>query len=305
MKFICFTVVEEPNEYICQILQFQARFETNLTKSITKEVHEMWKNMLHRGYGQYFRVWSQYLSLQIKFGADIKTIRTELGRAMAQVKDDPRSVADLWLNFERDFGDIITLSNSETKIAKELEKVMYEAPPAPGQNYNNTNYAQKDSRMRSEKGKKRKWNNFDEPTSSRNTVPPHKKERPSRSTIDAVDSVTDNNGTFKVPAIPRPKSFNSTDKQNSGSSSSLPPSSDLTPPPGPVKHDHSKDNRTVFISNLDFSVDEATIKGFFTDCGVVEEVRLVKDFKLRSKGFGYVVFEKPVCSRYSVFVNHF
>lgn len=61
-----------------------------------------------------------------------------------------------------------------------------------------------------------------------------------------------------------------------------------------VEHDHSKDDRTVFVSNLAFTTDESNLKEFFSDAGTISELRLVKDFKGRSKGYAYVVFQSRV-----------
>lgn len=54
-----------------------------------------------------------------------------------------------------------------------------------------------------------------------------------------------------------------------------------------------KENRSVFVSNLDFAVTELEVKDALSSIGHCE-VLLVRDFKGRSKGFGYVLFEKPV-----------
>jgi len=54
-----------------------------------------------------------------------------------------------------------------------------------------------------------------------------------------------------------------------------------------------KENRSVFVSNLDFAVTELEVKDALSSVGHCE-VLLVRDFKGRSKGFGYVLFEKPV-----------
>lgn len=59
----------------------------------------MWKAIFNRGYGQYYRVWAQYLTLEIKYGADVKRVRAELGRAMLQIQDDPQSVGERYFLF--------------------------------------------------------------------------------------------------------------------------------------------------------------------------------------------------------------
>jgi hypothetical protein len=63
-----------------------------------------------------------------------------------------------------------------------------------------------------------------------------------------------------------------------------------------VAHDSTKDNRTVFVSNLDYSVGDATIREVFSSLGTVTDLRLVKDFKGRSKGYCYIEFSSPVSS---------
>jgi len=63
-----------------------------------------------------------------------------------------------------------------------------------------------------------------------------------------------------------------------------------------VVHDSSKDNRTVFVSNLDYSVTDAALREVFSSTGNVTDLRLVKDFKGRSKGYCYLEFSLPVRS---------
>ncbi|VDL99314.1 unnamed protein product [Schistocephalus solidus] len=88
-----------------------------------------------------------------------------------------------------------------------------------------------------------------------------------------------------------------------------------------VAHDPSKDDRTVFVSNLPFKATEADLQRVFEpvrphyisscftyhpfflpplyqdflffQCGQIASVRLVRDFAGRSKGFAYVEFTAP------------
>lgn len=66
-----------------------------------------------------------------------------------------------------------------------------------------------------------------------------------------------------------------------------------------VPHDPSKDDRTVFVSNLDFTVSEEEVKKVLSVVGQIEEFRLVRDFKGRSKGYGYCVFPSKVSQELS------
>ncbi|VDK23041.1 unnamed protein product [Taenia asiatica] len=57
-----------------------------------------------------------------------------------------------------------------------------------------------------------------------------------------------------------------------------------------VIHDPSKDDQTVFVSNLPFSTTEEELKSIFAKCGELVSIRLVRDYAGKSKGFGYVEF---------------
>ncbi|KAK3597200.1 hypothetical protein CHS0354_003704 [Potamilus streckersoni] len=50
-------------------------------------------------------------------------------------------------------------------------------------------------------------------------------------------------------------------------------------------------DRTIFVSNLLYSIDEDRIKEIFSKCGAVSDVRLIRNFKGASKGYAYVEFE--------------
>nr|CDS27729.1 squamous cell carcinoma antigen [Hymenolepis microstoma] len=60
-----------------------------------------------------------------------------------------------------------------------------------------------------------------------------------------------------------------------------------------VVHDPTKDDRTVFISNLPFVTTEDELKVIFQKVGEVVSIRLVRDYAGKSKGFGYVEFLSP------------
>ena len=49
--------------------------------------------------------------------------------------------------------------------------------------------------------------------------------------------------------------------------------------------------RSVFVGNLDFAISEETLYSYFSSCGDVEGVRVIRDPKLNiGKGFGFVTF---------------
>lgn len=61
-----------------------------------------------------------------------------------------------------------------------------------------------------------------------------------------------------------------------------------------ISHDPAKDDKTVFISNLDYTVTEEEVINLLSSCGKIEEFRLVHNYSGQSKGYGYLVFALKV-----------
>lgn len=60
--------------------------------------------------------------------------------------------------------------------------------------------------------------------------------------------------------------------------------------------------RSVFVGNLTFTANEEAVRQFFSSCGEVDNVRLVRDKKTNlGKGFGYVLFRVGLFSVFAVF----
>ncbi|UXI15060.1 39S ribosomal protein L23 [Sarcoptes scabiei] len=64
-----------------------------------------------------------------------------------------------------------------------------------------------------------------------------------------------------------------------------------------IKTDDEKKHETIFVSNLDFNCDEEELKKEFEKFGKVNDVRLARNFKGLSKGFGYIEFDSAVSVR--------
>jgi len=206
-----------------------------------------------------------------------KTTRRHFERGLNSVQDNTQSVADLWLSYERDFGDLKSMDACTAKVDVWKEKMAYQTQFAPAPKEN-------DVRL------KRKRND-QQPDNFRG-----KRSRPgfgfSNSSEDKVDG---DSGTFKVPFAPRQEQFSKkTDTSRNtnakghtsatGSNNQNPPSEEK------MKFDPKDNDKTAFLSNLAFSVDEEQIRGFLVSCGTVSQVRLIKDFQGRSKGYAYVTF---------------
>jgi RNA recognition motif-containing protein len=263
----------EPNEFVFTFNMMRLRLLASKANSI-KEVREAWKNLLQRGYGYSFRNWLQYLLLESHFG-DATNYRIQLSRAVAYIKDDLQSIANLWLNFERDEGDVSHLKICEKKISKFLQELS-SVTEVDSRNGVQANHESRGGRK-----------DFKKAPTKRKNIPEGKTavEKKKRKGEDVPDGVV-----FKVPAIPVQTPAKEADKPKQQENRETPVTA-----PEKVQHDSTKDNRTVFVSNLDFSMGEDDIRSFFTDADVgdVEEIRLVKNFLGKSKGYAYVVFSSP------------
>lgn len=269
-----FTVFAEPNEYISEILLFRARFETQHAKGISEEVNNLWKNIINRGYGQYAKTWLQYILQEVIYGSDVRKLRAHYNKAITHVKDDVQNLSNLWINFERDNGDLASLQQCESKISSVLAKNAAAAALI------SENYSEPTTQEFStgtawtttvSKGLKRKI---------KDDVPETKK---ARKTEDAVDSdKTTSDPVFKKPFAP--------DEDSKKADKEVP----RTRHGELIKHDSSKDDRTVFLSNLAYTTEEAEINNFFHDNGKIDEIRIVKDYRGRSKGYAYIFFNNTV-----------
>lgn len=83
---------------------------------------------------------------------------------------------------------------------------------------------------------------------------------------------------------------------NGSAESSKPVQPQISKPiviPQPIT-DPSRHANTVFVSNLDFNVSEDEIRSVMGTSGTVTDIRLVRDYKQRSKGFCYVEYSSHV-----------
>lgn len=79
-----------------------------------------------------------------------------------------------------------------------------------------------------------------------------------------------------------------------GSSVESEPSKETSAPAAPMiakdPNDPSRHPRTVFVSNLDFKVTEDDLRQILSSSGTITDIRLVRDYKQRSKGYCFVEF---------------
>lgn len=89
-------------------------------------------------------------------------------------------------------------------------------------------------------------------------------------------------------AVPKLTANPSTENRTNSDSDAV-----LVATPKPVI-DPSRHANTVFLSNLNFDVSEEDIRTTMSASGTITDIRLVRDYKQRSKGYCYVEFSSQV-----------
>ncbi|KAI5958251.1 hypothetical protein KGF57_002606 [Candida theae] len=52
--------------------------------------------------------------------------------------------------------------------------------------------------------------------------------------------------------------------------------------------------KTVFVARLDYSLKEIDLSNYFRKFGVIESVSIIRDHEKRSKGYGFIVYERDI-----------
>jgi len=260
-------------------------------------------------------VWLEYIQLEKTFG-DKKHLRKAYQRALEKVFDDPETIVKSFIQFEREEGSLEAYENCvrlcNINLAKvRASKVKVEAKQAD------------QDAIKQEKIEKKKEKDKQYRRDKRQQVSAEKKA--------AIENTQENGkgefSEFRKPGVPDLPQ-NSTKKTIApppgfaGSKTSKPPppgfnenmKRTIAPPPGfkeplpkkqksedgdqkPEDVDHlseaaEKKLRTVFLSNLEYSISDDDIREVMESSGVILDVRLVKKPDGQSKGYAFVEFEK-------------
>ncbi|KAK7874320.1 hypothetical protein R5R35_007795 [Gryllus longicercus] len=264
----------------CMVLQAWARMEAVHAREM-ETTRRLWSDILSQGHDKTASMWLEYINLEKCYG-DTKHLRRLYQRALAATQDWPESIGDAWLNFERDEGTLETFEACESKYEARMKAVLELREKQEAQQA-----AQQAESAAAHKG-------------HRHDASKRKRDDVSRWAALAGQSVT----VKRVPGSKLP----SKPEGAKGNGEPTPSVSDADEPSKKkprneshtsgdhgvkVEHDPSKDNQTVFVSNLEYSTTEEQIRELFAPIGTITDLRLVKDFKGRSKGYCYVVYSSP------------
>lgn len=253
-------------------------------------------------------VWMEYIQLEKTFG-DKKHLRKAFQRALEKVYDDPELLVKSFIQFEREEGSLEAFEHCKKLCRIKMEKV-------------GANKAKHDSKKSDEDQSR-----FDKIEKKKEKDKQYRRDKRQQTAADkkAVDGNTQEEGgnerfpMFRKPNVPEqagdvPKKNIAPPPGFTGKKPVAPPPGfnenmkrTIAPPPGfkeplPKKQRSEEfDNlseaaqkklRTVFLSNLDYTVGDDDVKDVMSSSGVIMDVRLIKKPNGQSKGFAFVEFEK-------------
>ena len=269
-----------------QVYRYWANIEADRFRSM-EDARKIWSGIMQT-LGDYAEYWLEYLNLEKMYG-DSKHLRRLFFRALERTVDHPEKISQAWLQFEREEGTLDQFEESERKIKTKMKDVISKRKQIDGKEdrRNIKPFSGDNAKNTREKSKHSKRKHQEESQQTFSAQPVFKKPNLSvDSNKTLADSpkrdekaVSKNKPTLLPPpgfkAVPPPPGYkaNTSNSDKSGD------------------RDHSNESTTtVFASNLSFSTTEQQIQDFFSISGSVLEVRLIKNYAGKSKGFAYVKF---------------
>lgn len=292
---------QEETDLCSPILKYWAKVEAKFCDNLPK-ARELWNEVTHQGRATDAQTWLDFANFERAFGDD-KHLRKTLMRGMYAAVDWPETLGDMLLNFEREEGTLETLDVATEKYDAHIRRVLEKREKvaqkeaqkeAEQQEQLKSTRAEKKAERKAEKKAERKAEKLRQDQKAQEA---HEGDQASHKpkvfkrkapTAQGEELKTDSDG-FKVPTLPDTNDVEGgTDgpptKKSKGEEKEGAVHGETVEP------DPLRDIRTVFLSNLAYDVQDDQLTEIFKEVGTIEELRLVRDYKGRSKGFGYLVF---------------
>lgn len=194
---------------------------------------------------------------------------------MNSTQDWPESIANSWIDFERDKGTLEQMKFCEAKTKEKLDKIMIERQKAQ-QVLSQTDSSTQDKKASKRKADDGKWKNLGSSPSKIVKTDVREKSKLRVSSLN-VDSKTTNDHEKSKPEPP--PGYKTTEDENMDDKDS--------------QHEVD-DSITVFVSNLDYTVTEDQVRDALKPAGPITLFRMIKDYKGRNKGYCYVQLSSTV-----------
>ncbi|NXX47684.1 SART3 protein, partial [Tricholaema leucomelas] len=288
----------ESGDPSCTIMQNWARVEARLCNNMQK-ARELWDNIMTKGNAKYANMWLEYYNLERAHG-DTQHCRKALHRAVQCTSDYPEHVCEVLLTLERIEGTLedwdAAVQKTENRLARVNEQRAKAAEKEAALAKQEEEKAEQRKQARAEKkaskkakktkiGDKRKADDDDEgewgQEEAEQPIKRHKGDGDGPVLDEYMEVET---GLFGRSGAEKPDHPANQKEKASTSRKDIPK----------VLHDSSKDNVTVFVSNLSYSMadPEVKLKELFESCGEVTEIRPVFSNKGTFRGYCYVEFKE-------------
>lgn len=267
----------------------------------------VWSDVLaQKAYTGRHDLWLEFIELERRVGT-VKHTRKLFRRALERVWELPEAVATAFERFEQVEGDLDTMDDFKRRYTQRMVIVNKRREESKAKE------EQQKTHLAANKKGKNKGKQLNQ-TSRQDTRPSNQKDHtspvkppkaksapfvPQQQATAAVEANTElpppGYPGPRIPKRPLDDGLHPAPKRVKGSDEPMRPPAPIAPqvPEGPSSRKVAlgQESRTAFVSNLNYATTIEAVIAVFSDCGAIKEARLVKDFKGRSKGFGFVVFE--------------
>lgn len=198
---------------------------------------------------------------------------------MSSTQDWPESIANSWIDFERDKGTLEQMEFCEAKTKEKLDQIAAEREKAQ-QVLSQNEVSTQNKKAGKRKADDGKWKNLgSSPSKIVKAVSDMRVKPKLRESGLNIDSKTTNDQEKLKPKVVPPPGYKTTEAKDIDDKAS--------------QYDID-DSTSVFVSNLDFTTTEDQVKDALKPAGPITSFKMIKDYKGRSKGYCYVQLSSMV-----------
>uniref|UniRef100_A0A8D0GWW8 Spliceosome associated factor 3, U4/U6 recycling protein n=1 Tax=Sphenodon punctatus TaxID=8508 RepID=A0A8D0GWW8_SPHPU len=295
----------ESGDPSCTVMQNWALIEARLCNNMQK-ARELWDSIMTKGNAKFANMWLEYYNLERAHG-DTQHCRKALHRAVQCTSDYPEHVCEVLLTLERIEGTLddwdAAVQKTENRLTRVNEQRLKAAEKEAALAKQEEEKAEQRKLSRAEKkaakkakkpkaGEKRKVEDDDGEWGQEEEVEQpskrHKGAGDEALAEDEEEEMETETGLFGR-SVPRKADLSSKPKEKAAVNQKEAPR---------ILHDSNKDNVTVFVSNLSYSMTdpEGKLRELFESCGEVAEIRPVFSNRGIFRGYCYVEFKEEKSS---------
>jgi len=261
---------------------------------------------------------------------NLVTLRRVFQRCVQITLDSPEPILELFIQLERRYGTLADIDDAQQKVDSQMKKIKErkEKEVLKELSAQKSSEIKKKSRKKDKEAKKppkQEKQHHNQPQEKQSLKRPYKDDqhqqpnnfkKPKKETTYSADTNNvmemsiDQQPTIKTSGAPsttqestaeaRPVAAVVADQQQqamaggSGIENRLQKIADGGAVDEPEKEEVKKvdDDRSVFLSNLLFTVDEPQIQQMFQECGAIETIRIIVNRVGKSKGYAYLQFKE-------------